>query len=225
MILIPAGKFTVGTSEQEARRLARAHGYHPSWFDGETPEREVFLPAFLIDTFPVTNRQFARFCAETGFAPRPHWHGVDPPEHLLDHPVTNVDKADALAYCAWAGKRLPTEAEWEKAARGPEGLAYPWGNRFAASACQWNRAGEGDGPGTAPVHAHPEGASPYGVLDMIGNAAEWCADSPGPGSSFIKGGCWMTGEVVNLRAAARNMSGFANNAMPWYGFRCAMEAD
>lgn len=242
MVLIPAGPFRMGARPDDVAKLARAYGYHVSWFSGEVPEREVVLPAFWIQKYPVTNRQYAAFCAATGYAPRRHWRGATPPEAILDHPVTFVDLADADAYARWAGMRLPMEAEWEKAARGTDGRRFPWGNRFDRSACQWNQPPVGaapggphvaaaratpeaaeEGPRTSRVDAHPRGASPYGVMDLVGNVAEWCADGPGPGSAYIKGGCWLTTEVVNLRPSARNMSGFANNALPYYGFRCVKE--
>lgn len=223
MILIPAGKAILGTTREQAEALARAHGYHPSWLSGEVPAREVALPAFAIDKCPVTNRAFAKFCRATGFAPRPHWAGPKPPDRMLDHPVVFVNQADAEAYAKWAGKRLPTEAEWQKAARGEAGLLYPWGNEFRKAACCWDRGGLPGGPHTERAGVHPDGASPYGVLDMAGNVAEWCADSPGRGSAYVKGGCWLTAEPLNLRPAALNMSGFANNALDYIGFRCAKD--
>jgi len=223
MVSIPAGPFLMGTTEGEAARLAREYGHHVSWLSGEGPQRTVELAAYRIDRYPVTNRRFSAFCKAAGYAARPHWQGPEPPEHLLDHPVVFVDKADAEAYAQWAGKRLPTEAQWEKAARGTAGRLFPWGNEFVPEACQWDPGGDVRQLGTAPVTAHPRGASPYGVMDLAGNAAEWCADGPGPGSAFIKGGCWMTTQPINLRPAARNMSGFANNASAFYGFRCVKE--
>ncbi len=223
MVVIPGGPFLMGTAEAQARRLAKRYGHHASWLDGEMPQRTVDLPDFAIDRYPVTNRQFAAFCNATGHAPRPHWGGTEPPEALLDHPVVHVNKADAEAYAHWAGKRLPSEAEWEKAARGTDGRLYPWGNEFHVEACQCDLRVNGPVPCTAPVAAHPSGASPYGVMDMAGNAAEWCADGPGTKSAFIKGGCWMTECPINLRAASRIMSGFDTNATPFYGFRCARD--
>ena len=138
----------------------------------------------------------------------------------MDHPVTSVNRADARAYAAWAGKRLPTEAQWEKAARGENGLIFPWGDEFDPDACQFRRDPLAPAPGTAPVAAHPKGASSYGVTDMVGNVLEWCEDSPGQGSGFLKGGCFLFEEIVNLRAASRIMSGFDNNPLAFYGFRC-----
>jgi len=247
MVEIPAGAFLMGTSAEQAAELARKHGYHASWFSGEVPQRKVKLAAFKIDRYPVTNRQYHAFCTATGYPPRTHWQGTAPPDALLEHPVVFVNKADAEAYAAWAGKRLPTEAEWEKAGRGDDGRIYPWGNEFKSAACQWDPRGgfafNGQpemippqngrmamllNPGdlnTSPVVAHTGGASPYGVMDMAGNVAEWCSDGPGRGSAFIKGGCWLTADPVNLRPAGRNMSGFANNASAFYGFRCVQEID
>jgi len=222
MVLIPAGKCVIGTTEEQAEAFARKGGYHVSWLSGEFPQREVEVPAFLIDGYPVTNRQFSEFCQASGHPPRAHWGRGQVPENLLDHPVVCVNRADALAYCAWAGKRLPTEVEGEKAARGEHGLTFPWGDEFDPDACQWNPEKLPGGLRTAPVDAHPKGASPYGVMDMVGNAAEWCAD-PRPPHGALRGGCWLASEVINLRAAARNMDGFDNNAANFYGFRCAKD--
>jgi formylglycine-generating enzyme required for sulfatase activity len=224
MVLIPAGVFLMGTREDDASKLARAAGYHVSWLSGEVPQHEVELPGFLIDKYSVTNARFAEFCRAAGHPPRSHWNGPTPPKDILDHPVTHVNRADAEAYARWAGMRLPTEAEWEKAARGSDGRTFPWGEEFRADACHWNREHTAAGPGTAPVTAHPGGASPYGVMDMVGNVAEFCADGPARSIAYIKGGCWLTEQTINLRPAARTMSGAANNALIFYGFRCAKDA-
>lgn len=221
MVLVPAGPFIMGTSARDAAALARKAGYHPSWFSGETPRREVSLPAYHIDRYPVTNARYAEFCKATGYAPPRHWGGPNPPASLLDHPVVCVNRADCLAFCRWADRRLPSEAEWEKAARGTAGLVYPWGDLFKADACCWNRKPTGGQIPTEPVTAHPGGASPFGVMDLVGNAAEWCSDSPGPGAGFAKGGCWILTDPVNLRAASRAFSGFDINALDLTGFRCA----
>ncbi len=223
MVLIAGGPFRMGSTETHIADLARTCGYHPSWFEGESPERLVDAPDFLIDRYPVTHREYAAFCHAAGHAPPTVWSGPEPPDRWLDCPVVGVSLADAFSFAAWAGKRIPTEAEWEKAARGADGRIWPWGDSFEPDACHFNRDRAPSVVDLRPVDAHPLGESPYGVMDMIGNAAEWCADGPGPGAAYIKGGCWMNEEIVNLRPAARNMSGFANNPLPFYGFRCAKD--
>lgn len=224
MILIPAGPFLMGTKPGEAEELARAHRYHVSWFDGEVPQRTVELAAFCIDKYPVTNRRYAAFVRATGYRPPHHWRGPQPPAALLEHPVVFVNRADARAFARWAGARLPTAAEWEKAARGEDGWHYPWGNDFDPLACRHDRGGDAPPVGTAPVTDHPRGASPYGVMDMAGNVAEWCDDGPGPGSAFLKGGCWLSATPFSLRSAASGHSGFDNNQLDYIGFRCVKEA-
>lgn len=144
------------------------------------------------------------------------------PEHL-DHPARYVTRADANAFARWAGKRLPTAAEWEKAARGEDGRLYPWGDQFVAEACQHDRGGGRPPGGPVSVKAHPRGASPYGVLDLIGNVAEYCADGPDSDTAYIKGGCWLTSASLNLRCASVGMSGAENNALDYLGFRCAKD--
>jgi formylglycine-generating enzyme required for sulfatase activity len=134
----------------------------------------VWLDAFYIDKTEVTNAQFKAFCDVTGYLPpaNPDW---DPNyfHSKHDYPVLQVTYDQAAAYCAWRHKRLPTEAEWEKAARGTEGRKYPWGNDWDPK--RVNGWGE-PYRYTAPVGSVPEGASPYGAVDMAGNVWEWCYD-------------------------------------------------
>lgn len=233
MIHIPSGFFLKGTTEETVKELASKFGYHTSWLANESPQREVDLPDFQIDRYPVSNQSYYEFCKSTGHAPPKHWNRQTPPELLLDHPVRFVNQEDALAYAIWAGKRLPTENEWEKAARGTDGRLYPWGDEFDPNACCWNRSGS-EGNTTDSVHAHPSGASPYGVMDMAGNLFEWCMDGPEGGaqldravrfSAFLKGGAWITTEVLDLRCAARGNSGHINNASSFYGFRCVKDVE
>ena len=162
----------------------------------QRPPRQVWISGFAIDVTEVTQSQYAAFVAagyrapyvnepwasELGF----NWVGGQPPADKLDHPVVLVSWYDARAYCAWAGKRLPTEAEWEKAAFGTDGRWYPWGSEWAEGRANHgsprfeDNTNDSDGfKYTAPVGSFPDGASPYGALDMFGNAWEWTADAPG----------------------------------------------
>jgi len=233
MILIPAGNFLMGTTIDQVQKLAAEYGYHPSWLENEAPQEEINLPDYRIDTYPVTNSQYHEFCMETGHAFPKHWKDSAPGAEILNHPVCHVNQEDAMAYAKWAGKRLPTEAEWEKAARGTDGRLFPWGDAFRAEACCWNRSGV-DGMTTDPVDAHPEGAGPYGVMDMAGNLFEWCSDGPADDSqldravkhsAFLKGGAWISTEILDLRPAARGNSGHINNQLSFYGFRCVKEVN
>ena len=158
MLLIPAGDFIMGSDE----------------FGPEQPVRTLSLPDYYIDKYPVTNADYKRYMRATrAFAPR-HWKGIEIPPGLENHPVHRISWYEAVAYCEWAGKHLPTEAEWEKAARGTDGRRWPWGNEFdERNALVWDR---GEFLDTTPVDAHPGGASPYGVCEMAGQVEEWCAD-------------------------------------------------
>jgi iron(II)-dependent oxidoreductase len=178
MIAIPAGGFLMGSDDGPA---------------DERPAHRVELPAFSIDRTPVTNRQFARFLDAVGpRGPRGEIHyDVDDTDSRIhrrgdawradpgaeDHPVVEASWHGARAYCAWAGRRLPTEAEWEKAARGTDARRYPWGNEPPDPTRAHFGAGWND---TRPVGERPRGASPYGVLDMAGNGWEWVSSAYRP---------------------------------------------
>lgn len=175
-----------------------------------TRRREVEVPAFLIGRTEVTNEQYARFAAATGRAA---------PPGAPDHPVTDVTWADAVAYCGWAGLRLPTEAEWEKAAAGPAGRLYPWGDDWRPDLCNSSESGRGM---TTPVGFFPRGASPSGALDMAGNVSEWCSDQVEGSARAVRGGNWNS-PIGYCLAATRDMARPAEHA-DFLGFRVARDA-
>lgn len=188
---------------------------------GEDNEK-LSLPAYWIDKTPVTNAEFARFVQATGYVTtaektgigcaniRGKWEDIEGAnwrypggpelgniESKPDHPVVQVSWDDAVAYASWAGKRLPTEQEWEKAARGGDGRAYPWGNQAPTrELCNFNQH-EGR---TTPVWKYsPQGDSPFGCVDMSGNVWEWTASQAGDDGSVLRGGGWShPGEYVRL---------------------------
>jgi iron(II)-dependent oxidoreductase len=239
-ILIPAGKFHMGTNAESADAAAR-------------PRHTVNLSAYHIDKYLVTNAQYARFVAATGHRPPSDWqHGRVAPDLLL-HPVTLVNWYDASAYAKWAGKRLPTEAEWEKAARGTDDRRWPWGNTMDPA-----RLNTYYNVGSATnVTKYANGVSPYGVFDMAGNVNQWINDDfiPYPGtdapaetfqgkvarvlsaqdralkvSDFVKvdkrykvlrGGSWK-GDPFSTASYHRDYS-WPNYASDFFGFRCASD--
>lgn len=181
MVAVPAGEFLMGSSD--------ADGYA---YDNEKPQHSVTVDAFRIGKYPVTNGQYARFVAATGHRPPPHWRGSSPPPWLENHPVVNVSWHDAHAYCGWRSQtegrvyRLPSEAEWEKAARGTDGRIYPWGNDWDPSRCN-SSEGRGDWT-TTPVGMYPSGVSPSGCQDMAGNVWEWTQSLSGKDYPYRKYG-------------------------------------
>ncbi|MBK9094537.1 MAG: SUMF1/EgtB/PvdO family nonheme iron enzyme [Anaerolineae bacterium] len=137
---------------------------------GDSKQRQS-LNLFRMSRAPVTNSQYKAFVDATHREPPSHWANGLMPADKENHPVVNVSWDDAQAFCQWAGVRLPTEQQWEKAARGTDGRAYPWGNQPpSGDLCNFNNIVGG----TTPVGHYPKGASPYGLLDMAGNVFEWC---------------------------------------------------
>jgi formylglycine-generating enzyme required for sulfatase activity len=236
---VPAGDFTMGSADTDAQADQL-----------EKPQHVAHLDAFWIDQTEVTNTQY-KICVEAGGCQAPTTCDFGEVAYndaaRMDHPVACVTWHDAQAYCQWTGGRLPTEAQWEKAARGTDGRLYPWGNTIDCSRGNFDDervvddyvvpAGEGcDGyPQTAPVGAFPSGASPYGALDMAGNVWEWVSDwsdweyyarSPyknptGPGTGDqkeLRGGSFHYG-LSYMRAATRHSAPPEHRADA-LGFRC-----
>ena len=221
-VLVSAGSFIMGDDE-------------------ESPQREVFVDAFYMDRFEVTTGRYAEFLSATGsMNPPDDWESLSLPTDA-ELPVVGVDWNDAEAYCRWAGRRLPTEAEWEKAARGPDGRRYPWGDLSPTleHANYENSSPLAYDGGLAAVGTHREGDSPYGISDMAGNAAEWVADRYS--ESFTAGDVRNptgpdSGERRVIRSGGRFDPGERISAVKRYyampetrgediGFRCARDAE
>lgn len=174
-VLIPEAEFVMG-SNRRRDKLTQSD---------ETPEHRLYTTAYYIMRFPVTNDQYRQFIEATGHrVPNFGWPGGEFPADKADHPVVGVSFHDAAAFARWAAQvtglplRLPSEPEWEKAARGPDGIIFPWGNNWEPGRCnsQEERCG-----GTTPVgRFSPQGDSPYGVAEMGGNVQEWCSSLFGP---------------------------------------------
>ena len=228
MVLIPAGEFFMGEDTRYNWTFMLAYNI----YDG--PEHKVYLDAYYIDKYEVTNEQYRKFVEATGRRMPICWN--DARFNRPNQPVVGITWEDAVSYAKWAGKRLPTEAEWEKAARGTDRRLWPWGNKFDKSNCNVWESGETGLRETKPVGSYENGKSPYGCYDMGGNVWEWCADyydqnyylvSPvknpaGPEAGtqrVIRGGGFLYfGHFTRCAARYR---------IPWYttspqiGFRCA----
>jgi formylglycine-generating enzyme required for sulfatase activity len=177
MVLIPAGEFLRGTTDAELQAILRQNPtLNPEAFDHERPARRIHLDAYYIDRYEVTVGQYKKFLAATGYA-EPDWSLVQHFSPTDDHPITFVSWEDATAYATWAGKSLPTEAQWEKAARGGlEGKLYPWGDALTRNDANYLGVGGRDRweLTTSPVGSFaPNG---YGIHDMAGNVIEWVLD-------------------------------------------------
>lgn len=228
MVRIAAGAFLRGTND----RL----------FD-EGPQHSMTLPAFDIDRYEVTNAQYKHFIDATQRRSPDHFRNRTYPEGKADHPVTFVSWHDADAYCRWAGKRLPSDVEWEKAARGTDGRVYPWGNDInlahGNTPMRWAAIGQ-DGD-TTPVGAFAGGVSPYGLYDMSGNVWEWTASwyTAYPGNKVesenfgeryktLKGGSWFDCSFYKcgISAPTFNRAFFsAKTKNDTFGFRCARDVN
>ena len=259
MVLVPAGSFLMGQPEKDF--LAEAH---------EKPQREVFLSDFWIDIYPVTNARYALFIAAGGYD-QPHWwlqdawawkclHRIRQPVmwgHAgwdgPDQPVAGVSWYEADAYARWAGRRLPTDAEWEKAARGADGRRYPWGDDWPTASIANFDSQIGR---TTPVGLFAEGISPYGCHDMAGNVNNWTRDWYWPafgwfcvqrslvhnpelhdelrihlGASLISekvdrgGGFGTARECQEVLSCTRKVPWKPETRQPWNGFRTASGAE
>jgi len=230
MVLIPAGEFLMGSTDEEVARWNKEAG--GQYYDDEKPQHKVSLAAYYVDHTPITNAQYQKFVVATKRQAPSHWKSGKIPAGLENHPVVNVSWHDAVAYSQWLNEqlhvpgstfqvqrsgrqeawnvelgtwniRLPTEAEWEKAARDADGRHWPWGNEFNPQRCNSSEGSKGT---TTPVGAYsPAGDSPYGVADMAGNVWEWCRslykpypyqaddgreDPQAAGTRVLRGGSW-----------------------------------
>src|SRR6266536_6312386 len=240
MVRVPGGMFLMGNSDGP---------------EDERPQQQINVAEFFIDRTPVTNAQFAQFLNAKGTqaADGQRWYDIDDNDARIhrradkwtadsgseNYPVVEASWYGAVAYCAWLGKRLPTESEWEKAARGTDARKYPWGNEppTPAHANFLNGAPGAYRDGLKPVGTHPAGRSPSGIDDLAGNAAEWVADwyaqgfatgdvrnPQGPQSGegkVIRGGGWMD-PAGRITATKRFYANPANRSED-VGFRCARD--
>jgi formylglycine-generating enzyme required for sulfatase activity len=220
-IAIPAGQFQMGSDP----------GGDVVPYENENPRHRVHVDAFQLARTHITNAQYAEFVSASGHLAPGHWLDGQIPEDLADHPVTYVDWYDALAFCQWAGVRLLTEAEWEKAARSEDARLWPWGNQPPdAHRCNYGKHIFT----TSPVHQFPQGASPYGALDLAGNAWEWTSslareypyaandgreDPTGGEARIVRGGSY-THDARGIRAADRH-SFVPGTQCVYLGFRVA----
>ena len=236
MVIVPEGEFPMGVP-----KAARDGGVD------ERPNHDVFLDTFYIDKYEVTNGRYLQFITDTGHRTPQHprdpskglWQGNTMPESVVDLPVINVDWYDAQSYCEWAEKRLPTEAEWEKAAKGPNDWRFPWGDLEPTDRhLNYNQVWRGEAT-LVPVGVYEAGKSPYGAYDMAGNVWEWVADwydpqyySKSPASNpkgpatgthkVLRSSGWQV-ETPQVRIFTRiKMDPLGRNNST--GFRCAKDA-
>ena len=278
MVYIEAGQFTAGSNKVDDEGIAKEYGFVRKLYLDEHPQHRVFLNAYQIDKYEVSNIEYKTFARETNYQEPPLWvqNGYNVYEHILEGftverlrqvahdyfeldadvsllskeqlldrlaqmqaerdalPVTGVSWYDAYSYCQWRDKRLPTEMEWEKAARGPHGLEYPWGN-------QWDESKTNTGEGEQALTILPMGSvagdvSPYGVFDMAGNVSEWVNDwyQAYPGSDYqeeafgqvhkvVRGGGAGVGHyaISTFFRSARRAHAEPGQGTTDVGFRCA----
>jgi formylglycine-generating enzyme required for sulfatase activity len=236
-VFAPSQPFLMGTPEHELGALAKAFGGTREAYREESPQHTLTLTPFAIARTPVTNALYAAYVADSGARPPLIWRGPAPPDDLRDCPATCVSWEDAQQFCLWLSEttatwyRLPTEAEWEYAARGNDGRRFPWGDGWDPARANTR---DGGSRGVLPVGMNPSGASPFGCLDMAGNVWEWTASLDGsypyrpddgredlhaPGRRILRGGSF-----ANPRGFARCACRFRLNPTvcnEFLGFRLA----
>lgn len=235
MVWVAPGDFRLGSSEADIATVMRQHpDWRADWFAPEKPQRVVTLPGYWMYRYPVTVAQFRACCQATEWSmpDAPEWGWQD------DHPMVNVSWTDIQHYADWAQAAIPTEAQWEKAARGTDGLIWPWGNTWMPEHCCYSA----NAAQTEPVGARPGNASPYGAHDMVGNVWEWCEAAPlgeyekapvrtpqrrtpTPSGHVLRGGSWQSAFAAYLRCAYRCFDCDAQRGRgayrrPTVGFRC-----
>ena len=240
MALIPAGAFKMGNSIDQAMVECKKYrdDCEPGWFGAEEPVHSVDLPAFYMDKYEVTNALY-KACVTAGKCPPPRLNNsATHPDYygnaLYDnYPVINVNWDNAQTYCEWRGGRLPSEAEWEKAARGTDGRTFPWGEVLDKTRANYADSKLGD---PVAVGSYESGKSPYGIYDMTGNVWEWASDwfdvypggdpaangDYGQKARVLRGGAWL--DPGNSIHAAFRGSLDPTHSFGNIGFRCARDA-
>jgi len=241
MVLIPAGPFLMGTSDEQITIMVESENWAEEWrfedlFQVEQPQHKITLPDFEMGLYPISNFEYYSFIYNTGHRVPKNWTGFHYNDGEANHPVTGVSKTDALAYCDWLSKslklvyRLPSEAEWEKAARGPDGRIYPWGDVFDPWRCNTLESAK---HATTPNGSYsPSGDSIYGIADMAGNVWEWTSSffAPYPykestdrdiqkNKCVVRGGAWYYSHKLARCTARENvLSDYVSTSL---GFRLA----
>ncbi len=233
MVSVPEGEFTRGSDKVDEHQQGNELGTLKPWYLDEHPKHQHHLPLFYIDRYEVTNAEYKIFIDATRSRPPVYFFGRGIPPGRESYPVTDINWYEAERFCQWKGKHLPSEAEWEKAARGTDGQEFPWGNDYDKSKLNAGDSGIGD---IAPVGSFKTGMSPYGAMDMSGNVWEWTRDwyQPYPNSTYktdlfgekqkvFRGGGWGGVGHYSLplfyRAAYRS-SLAPDDAYADLGFRC-----
>ena len=214
MVLVPAGEFVMGITQEELAQIYRIHEQQVPIFATEVPARNLIEETFYIDRYPVTNFQYRQFLKATG-----HRSPI-----LIDHadwgkpmqPVVFVGWNDARKYARWAGKLLPTETQWEKAARGTDGRWWAWGQDFLPDRCNSKEFGI---KRTCDIGLFDSGVSPYGCYDMCGNVWEMCEGQWLNEYLPMRGGCFL-GSATFVRTTCRWTPEDPNDGAHWLGFRC-----
>jgi formylglycine-generating enzyme required for sulfatase activity len=234
MVLVPAGEFDMGLTDDQVQNIVDSLGAMAKYLDNATPAHKVNVDAFYIDKYEVTNKDYKKFVEATGHKIPLHWEdaGGDIPKGKEKHPVVYVSWEDAVAYCEWVNKRLPTEPEWEKAARGTDARLFPWGDKFEKKNLNYEKSRKN---GTTPVGSYKAGISPYGCFDMAGNVWEWTADNylPYPNNKYpdefygkeryvLRGGSFLDADYDNTTVMRSKFTQVSDDEN--LGFRCAKSA-